>query len=335
MTTVIEEVTYEEVEPPRIAWGWTLVAGIAWIVIGLAILSWNPTTIALIAILVSGVVILAGIAEFGLAFMSPGWKWLHAIAGVVFLVVGVMAFFDPFRTFVGLALLFGWYLVIKGTVLLDRFPRHARAGHAVGSRRRRRAPRFRDRRVGDRRARPVRLAVGVVDRHRCISSRDRRHRRVLPRPVRPMSARTSNIERKHSMRRTISYVVVAALVAVLAAGCSQRLRAERDGRDLAEAVCDLRDATTADAQQSAMADINKEIDDLGHRYGSATAEDRRDIQENLADLAEHSVQGNEVLIEQDLAVLKRSVQNVRADADDVQESAWNGFAEGIQECATD
>ena len=137
------------------------------------------------------------------------------------------------------------------------------------------------------------------------------------------------------MRRTISVVAVVALVAVLAAGCSQRLRAERDGRDLAESVCDLRDATTADAAQSAIADIRKQIDDLGHRYGSATAEDRRDIQNNLADLAEHAVQGNEVLIEQDLAVLKRSVQNVRSDADDVQESAWNGFAEGIQECATD
>ena len=137
------------------------------------------------------------------------------------------------------------------------------------------------------------------------------------------------------MRRTISLVVAAALVAVMAAGCSQRFRAERDGRDLADSVCDLRDATTADATQSAIADIKKQVDDLGKRYGSATAEDRRDIEENLADLAEHVAQGNEVLVEQDLAVLKRSVQNVRGDADDVQESAWNGFAEGIQECATD
>ena len=137
------------------------------------------------------------------------------------------------------------------------------------------------------------------------------------------------------MRRTIALVVAAGLVAVFAAGCSQRFRAERDGRDLADAVCDLSDATSADARQSAVADINKEIDDLGKRYGSATAEDRRDIQENLTDLSEHVAQGNEVLIEQDLAVLKRSVQNVRGDTDDVQESAWNGFAEGIQECATD
>jgi hypothetical protein len=149
-----------------------------------------------------------------------------------------------------------------------------------------------------------------------------------------MSAGTSNLERKHSMRRTISYVVVAALVAVLAVGCSQRLRAERDGRDLADSVCDLRDATTPEAAQSAIADINKQITDLGGRYGAATAEDRRDIEENLADLAEHVAQGNEALIQQDLAVLKRSVQNVRGDADDVQQSAWDGFAEGIQECAT-
>ena len=79
----------------------------------------------------------------------------------------------------------------------------------------------------------------------------------------------------------------------------------------------------------------KQIDDLGGNYGAATAEDRRDIQENLSDLAEHVDQGNETLIQQDLAVLKRSVQNVRDDSDDVQDSAWNGFAEGIQECATD
>ena len=118
MTTATADVTYAELEPPRVAWGWTLVAGIAWIVIGLAILSWNPTTIALISVLVSGVVILAGIAEFAEAFMSPGWKWMHAIAGVVFVVIGFMALLDPFKTFVGLALLFGWFLAIKGTMVL-------------------------------------------------------------------------------------------------------------------------------------------------------------------------------------------------------------------------
>jgi uncharacterized membrane protein HdeD (DUF308 family) len=118
--STVEEVTYVEREP-RIAWGWTLAFGIAWIVIGLAVLSWNPTTIALISILVSVVVILAGIAELGAAFVAPGWRWVHAIAGVAFLVIGVLALFDPFKTFVGLSLLFGWFLVIQGTVLFIMF----------------------------------------------------------------------------------------------------------------------------------------------------------------------------------------------------------------------
>jgi hypothetical protein len=137
------------------------------------------------------------------------------------------------------------------------------------------------------------------------------------------------------MRRTLSVLVATAVVVVLGAGCSQRMRAERDGRDLAESVCDLRDASDAEAARQALDDISKEIDDLAKRYGSATAEDRRDIQNNLADLAEHAIQGNEVLMQQDLAVLQRSVENVRGDAGDVQESAWNGFAQGIQECAND
>jgi hypothetical protein len=150
-----------------------------------------------------------------------------------------------------------------------------------------------------------------------------------------MTARTRSFERNCAMRRTISVLVAAVLVGLLTAGCSQRLRAERDGRDLADSVCDLRDATTADAAKSAIEGIDKEIDDLAKRYGSATAEDRRDIENNLADLSEHAIQGNDVLMQQDLAVLKRSVEHVRGDAGDVQESAWDGFSEGIQECATD
>jgi uncharacterized membrane protein HdeD (DUF308 family) len=117
MTVTIEEVTNVPPEPLRIGWGWYLGAGIAWIVIGLGILSWNPTTISLISFLVGAVVILAGIVEFGFAFVSDGWKWLHALAGATFVVVGLLAFFNPFQTFVGLAMLFGWYLVIKGTVV--------------------------------------------------------------------------------------------------------------------------------------------------------------------------------------------------------------------------
>ena len=100
-------------------------------------------------------------------------------------------------------------------------------------------------------------------------------------------------------------------------------------------MCDLRDASDAEAAQSAIEDINKQIDDLVKRYGVATAEDRADVQNNLADLAEHAIQGNEVLVQQDLTVLQRSAENIRDDASDVQQSAWTGFADGMQECLSD
>ena len=132
--------------------------------------------------------------------------------------------------------------------------------------------------------------------------------------------------------RTLSTLAVGAVLLVAAGACSQQAKAERDGRDLAEAVCDLRDAGDADAAKAARADIDDQLDDLVKRYGVATVEDRADIAENLADLAEHAVQGNEVLIQQDLAVLARSAENIRDDAGEVQGSAWNGFADGLQEC---
>ena len=124
-------------------------------------------------------------------------------------------------------------------------------------------------------------------------------------------------------------------VALFTAGCGQQMRAERDARDLADAVCDLKNADDADDANEALDDINAQLDDLSRRFGVSTAEDRADVDENLADLAEHAVQGNEVLLQQDLTVLLRSAENIRDDATEVQQSVWTGIAAGLQECTTD
>jgi hypothetical protein len=138
------------------------------------------------------------------------------------------------------------------------------------------------------------------------------------------------------MSRTVLKGLAAlAGVVLIATGCGQQMRAERDARDLADAVCDLRNADDAEAADEALSDINAQVDDLSRRFGVATAEDRADIDENLADLAEHVVQGNEVLLQQDLAVLQRSAENIRDDASGVQQAAWAGFADGVRECIED
>ena len=136
-------------------------------------------------------------------------------------------------------------------------------------------------------------------------------------------------------RRLLLGLAAVAGLALFAAGCGQQMRAERDGRDLAESICDLRNADDVDAADAALEDINEQLDDLSRRFGVSTAEDRADVDENLADLAEHAVQGNEVLLQQDLAVLQRSAENIRDDASGVQQAAWSGFADGVRECIED
>jgi hypothetical protein len=140
------------------------------------------------------------------------------------------------------------------------------------------------------------------------------------------------------MNRTKTRTALAALTAgtslVLAAGCSQRYAAERDGKKIGQAVCDLRRATTAEEADAARAEVVGQIDDLSSKVALHTAEDRRDVEANLADLAEHAVQGNEMLAQQDIAVLDRSARHIAEDANEVSRAAWEGVAEGLADCTT-
>lgn len=128
-----------------------------------------------------------------------------------------------------------------------------------------------------------------------------------------------------------STAAVAALV-LLAAGCSQKYSAERDGKKLGEAVCDLREAASPEDAESALEEINDQLEDLGNKYALFTAEDRQDVQNNLADLHEHAIQGNTTLMQQDLAVLERSIDNISNDSNEVTRAAWEGVLEGLADC---
>ena len=136
------------------------------------------------------------------------------------------------------------------------------------------------------------------------------------------------------VRKTALALTAAAALLLVAAGCSEKYSAERDGKKLGEAVCDLRDADSQEEVQEARDDINEQLDDLGGKYAMYTAEDRNDVQNNLADLAEHAIQGNDVVLQQDLRVLERSVDNIAEDTNEVADAAWDGFNEGLSDCTS-
>jgi len=129
-------------------------------------------------------------------------------------------------------------------------------------------------------------------------------------------------------------IIIAALAAavLLISGCSQKYAAERDGKKLGEAVCDLRDADSPAEADEALADINEQMDDLAGKYAFYTAEDRADIQNNLADFYEHVIQGQPELVQQDLTVLERSADNIADDVNETSSAAWEGVLEGLADC---
>ena len=134
---------------------------------------------------------------------------------------------------------------------------------------------------------------------------------------------------------TKARAIAAALTAgalLFAVGCSQKYSAERDGKKLGAAICDFHDAESDEDAQEALADVNEQLDDLGNKLALYTAEDRADIQNNLADLAEHRVQGQPNLMYQDLSVLERSADNLREDANETARAAWDGVLQGLSEC---
>jgi uncharacterized membrane protein HdeD (DUF308 family) len=110
-----------EVRPITPAPRWLyVVSGILWLIVALVLLSFDTTGAAAIGYLVAFVLIFAGIEEIAMLVVAPNWKWLHGIAGVIFVIGGFSALFEPLQTFGILALFMGWYLVIKGSFDIAR-----------------------------------------------------------------------------------------------------------------------------------------------------------------------------------------------------------------------
>jgi uncharacterized membrane protein HdeD (DUF308 family) len=109
-------VVTEEREPAVGRWWWVLlVTGILWVLIGLFVLQAHYESAVAIGYLVGFWLFFAGVAEFIEAAAVEGWRWLHILFGVLFVLGGVAALISPWQTFTVLAALIGFFLIIKGT----------------------------------------------------------------------------------------------------------------------------------------------------------------------------------------------------------------------------
>ena len=103
------------VEDAADRWWLFLLTGITWLIVALIIFQWNYTTVYAVSFLFGFIAIFAGINEFvSLGVSSAGWKSVHVILGVLFVLAGIWALVHPHNAFATLAGLIGFFLLFKG-----------------------------------------------------------------------------------------------------------------------------------------------------------------------------------------------------------------------------
>jgi uncharacterized membrane protein HdeD (DUF308 family) len=108
--------TDEDVRDVSGKWWILLLTGIAWILISLVVLDADLDSAVTISFVLGGFLIATGVLEFVMVAVVDGWKWLHVVLGVLFVLGGFACFMEPFQTFGILAALIGFFLVVKGGV---------------------------------------------------------------------------------------------------------------------------------------------------------------------------------------------------------------------------
>jgi len=99
----------------RMPWWLFLVMGIAWLIFAWIVLSFDFRTVWAVAVWAGCGMIAAGLIQFATGSVLEGfWKWLAYGLGVAGVVIGFLCLIWPGQTFLVLAALVGWYLMLKG-----------------------------------------------------------------------------------------------------------------------------------------------------------------------------------------------------------------------------
>src|SRR5205085_5590151 len=97
-------------------WWLFLVTGILWLLISVIVLRFNVSSVASVGVLLGVVLLFAGVNEFMvLGLRDVGWKWMHGVLGVLFIIGGIWAFVHPIGAFYELASILGFLLILKGS----------------------------------------------------------------------------------------------------------------------------------------------------------------------------------------------------------------------------
>jgi len=99
-----------------VPWWVFLITGLAWEIIAVIVLRFDVTSVATVGFLIGALFVFGCINEIIAAQMTEGWKWLHWVMAVIFLLGALWGFIHPYDTFFALASVLGLILVFMGTL---------------------------------------------------------------------------------------------------------------------------------------------------------------------------------------------------------------------------
>lgn len=97
-------------------WWLFLINGILWVLFAFVVLSFTYTTVWAVAIFFGFGLIVGGLMEIMVGSQVASWRWLHVTFGVIAIIAGVLALVWPGQTFLVLAAIIGWYIMVAGII---------------------------------------------------------------------------------------------------------------------------------------------------------------------------------------------------------------------------
>jgi uncharacterized membrane protein HdeD (DUF308 family) len=111
MTTMSEREAAREVSG---LWWVFLITGILWFIISMVVLRFTERSITTVGVII-GVVFAVGCGnEFVIMAVQRGWRWVHALLGILFALAAIWCFWQPKEAFWALASVLGFLFVFKG-----------------------------------------------------------------------------------------------------------------------------------------------------------------------------------------------------------------------------
>ncbi len=95
-------------------WWLSLVAGICWIIVAIAILQFDETSVRTVGLIVGFMFLFAGFQNLALAAAPIPMRWVWVTFGVMLVIAGLVSLADPEDTFAGLADLLSFLFLLVG-----------------------------------------------------------------------------------------------------------------------------------------------------------------------------------------------------------------------------